>query len=137
MRSSLRRLTVSIVLMAFVGMEFAPPAAHAGMISTESVLNAQQAQQNRARVRAFMQRDDVRTYLEQQGVAPDDALARVDRLTDNEVATVAGRLDRMPAGGSIGGDLLGVALVVFIVLLITDILGFTDVFPFVVKQHRR
>ncbi len=137
MQASPRRFLVYFILTAFIGMELSLPTAHAGMVTTESVLNAEQAPQNRARVRDFMQRDDVRAYLEHQGVAPSDALARVDRLTDDEVASIAGRIDQLPAGASLGGDLLGVALVVFIILLITDILGLTDVFPFVNKPHRR
>jgi hypothetical protein len=51
---------------------------------------------------------------------------RVAALTDEEVHKVAGKLDQIPAGG----DILGVLLTVFIILLITDILGLTKVFPF-------
>jgi hypothetical protein len=40
-------------------------------------------------------------------------------------------MDQLPAGGDAVGVLIGASLFVFIVLLITDILGFTDVFPFV------
>jgi hypothetical protein len=55
------------------------------------------------------------------------ARARVAALTDEEAATLAGRIDQLPAGSS---DILGILLVVFIVLLITDILGLTKIFPF-------
>jgi len=54
------------------------------------------------------------------------ALTRVDAMTDNEVQTVADQLDKLPAGG----DILGILFTVFIILLITDILGLTKVFPF-------
>jgi hypothetical protein len=62
------------------------------------------------------------------GVDPDAARARVDALGDDEVATLTSEIDRLPAGGT---DVLTVVLVVFIILLITDILGVTKVFPFV------
>ena len=52
---------------------------------------------------------------------------RVDALSDEEVAVLADRLDQLPAGGT---DVLTVALIVFLVLLLTDILGYTKVFPF-------
>lgn len=55
--------------------------------------------------------------------------ARVDALTDAEAQQLARQLDTMPAGG----NALGVLLTVFLVLLITDLLGWTDVFPFTKK----
>ena len=47
-------------------------------------------------------------------------------MSDSEVAQLAGRIDQAPAGG----DVLGILFTVFIVLLVTDIMGFTKVFPF-------
>jgi hypothetical protein len=64
-------------------------------------------------------------------VSPEAALARVDALSDEEVAALAGRLDQLPAGGA---DVLIVALIVFLVLLLTDILGYTKIFPFTRAQ---
>ena len=55
-----------------------------------------------------------------------EAKARVNALTDDEAHKIAGKLDQLPAGG----DILDVLLLVFIILLITDILGYTKVFPF-------
>jgi hypothetical protein len=73
-------------------------------------------------------RDDVRQQLEALGVDRDEAIARVTTLSDEEVRQIAARLDQLPAGQ---GFLAGVALtagVVFIVLIITDLLGVTNVF---------
>lgn len=124
------------LLLAFVCLSAHLPAAQAGMVSTASVLQAEQASADRERVRAFLARDDVRGYLVGYGVSPDTAAARVDSLTDAEVQAIAGKLDQLPAGGDIFGDLIFAAVFVFVVLLVTDILGFTDVFPFV-KKHAR
>ncbi|MDO8311594.1 MAG: PA2779 family protein, partial [Sideroxyarcus sp.] len=60
------------------------------------------------------------------GIDANTAKARVNALTDQEVQKVAGKLDKMPAGG----DIIGILFTIFIVLLVTDILGFTKVFPF-------
>ena len=57
---------------------------------------------------------------------PTEATARVATLTDAEIASLNQKLDELPAGG----EILGILLTIFIVLLITDILGFTKVFPF-------
>ena len=67
--------------------------------------------------------------MQQYGVGVDVAKARVNALTNDEAKSLAGKLDSLPAGGVVG-EILGAALIVFIVLLITDILGFTKVFPF-------
>jgi hypothetical protein len=68
----------------------------------------------------------VRQALVTQGVDPDAARERANALTDVEVADLAGRVATAPAGG----DVLGVVLTVFLILLVTDLLGWTKVFPF-------
>jgi hypothetical protein len=79
------------------------------------------------RIAGVLERADVRSQLQAHGVNPADVQARVAALTDEEAADLAARIDSLPAGGV---SILGAILVVFIVLLITDILGFTKIFPF-------
>ena len=55
-------------------------------------------------------------------------------MTDDEVTQLAGQFDSLPAGGS---DVLTIILVVFIVLLITDLLGLTHIFPFTSKSAKK
>jgi len=100
-----------------------PVSSLAGIVTTDQVT----AVVERGQVRSFLDRDDVRSRLQEFGVDPAAARARVAALSGDEVAALAGRIDQLPAGGT---ELLGVLLFVFIVLLITDILGFTKVFPF-------
>jgi len=96
----------------------------AAIVTTDQV----NAGVERAQVRSFLDRDDVRSRLQEFGVDPAAARARVAALSGDEVAALAGRIDQLPAGGT---DLLTALLIVFIVLLITDILGLTHVFPFI------
>lgn len=103
------------------------PVAHAALVTTDQVFSGER--EARERINAFLNRQDVQTQLQQYGVGADEAKARVDALTDDEAKSLAGKLDSLPAGGVVG-EILGAALIVFIVLLITDILGFTKVFPF-------
>jgi hypothetical protein len=100
-----------------------PPPSFAGIVSTEEV----HAGLKRDQVKGFLERAEVRAELESLGVEPGAALARVDALSDEEVAALTGRLDQLPAGGT---DVLTVALIVFLVLLFTDIMGYTKIFPF-------
>ena len=131
----LRRLTKPVshlVVFGLLALSLHLPAAQAGMIGTESVVNAAQVQQDRERLRSTLNRDDVQAQLIARGVDPAQVQARVDSLTDQEVQTLTGKMDQLPAGG----DGLGLLVLLFIVLLITDILGFTNIFPFVKHPKR-
>jgi hypothetical protein len=108
-----------IVCMLGIGM---PLPASAGLVTTDQLA----ASSERDQVKNFLQRAEVRDRLQSMGVDADAARSRVDALTDDEARDLAARIDKLPAGGGV----LGVLLTVFIVLLITDILGFTKVFPF-------
>ncbi len=103
-----------------------PLSAQAAIVSTADSLTTPAAAPNRERVNAFLSRADVRQALEKQGVNADSAVQRVAAMSDAEVAQIAGRIDQVPAGG----DVLSLVFTVFIVLLVTDILGLTKVFPF-------
>ncbi|MBA3022522.1 MAG: PA2779 family protein [Gammaproteobacteria bacterium] len=123
--SSFMRWTsrVMIVLMTCMAM---PLTANAAMVETDVVVDHALAEQGRAKIMALVNREDVRAQLEVRGVTTEQAQARVDALTDDEAMQIAGKLDQLPAGG----DILGTAVFIFIILLVTDILGFTKIFPF-------
>lgn len=97
-------------------------AASQGMVSSDL-----QAAQARAQVNALLDRADVAQGLAERGVDVEQARARVAALSDFEVAHLAKTLDEAPAGAS---DIIGVIVFIFVLLLITDILGLTKVFPF-------
>ncbi len=131
----LRRLTKPVshlVVVGLLALSLHIPAAQASMIGTEAVIDSAQVQQDRARLHEALNRDDVKAELIARGVNPAQVQARVDSLTDQEVQTLAAKMDQMPAGG----DALGLLVFVFLVLLITDILGFTNVYPFVKHPKR-
>ena len=131
----LRRLTKPVshmVVLSLLALNLYLPAAHAGMVGTEAVVNAAQTQQYRERLLTALNRDDVRAQLLARGVEPVQVRARVDSLTDEEMQTLATNMDQLPAGGD---GLVGALVFIFIVLLITDLLGLTNIFPFV--RHNR
>ena len=119
--------------VAVCWMSLGTATAHAGLVPTEDVVAEGATAADRAQVRAYLARQDVRSQLQGLGIHPDEASARVDSLTDAEVQRIAARLDERPAGGDALGTVVGAAVFIFIVLLITDIAGVTDVFPFVKK----
>lgn len=124
---TLRRISLALIACLVTLMLPVAPV-HAAMIGTDQVVTSTQTTQDRERIRVFLQREDVHQLLRQQGVDASDALARVGSMTNDEVNLVAGELNQLPAGGDWG--IIGALVFVFIVLLITDILGLTKVFPF-------
>ena len=117
----MRRFVSVLVIVSLLGMGL-PLPAQAGMLPTDAV--------TKERIIGFLDRGDVRAQLESMGVNPADAKARIASLTDDEAAQLAAKIDNLPAGGDAAGALIGALLIIFIVLLITDILGVTHVFPF-------
>jgi len=95
------------------------PQARAGLISTDEVASTSRAQADRDKVRTFLNRADAEKGLQALGVKPELAKQRVDALTDAEVATIAGKIDALPAGGSLGHtDIIIILLVAILVVLV-------------------
>lgn len=130
-RNISRGLT-ALLVMAFTLLSLNSPA-YAGMVGTQAVIDQQQSQQDRAQIMDLLSRQDLRDELMAYGVDPDMAKQRVAALSDAEVEALAGKLAEVPAGGD---SFIGAVVFIFLVLLLTDILGFTDVFPFVNKPAR-
>lgn len=126
-----RSFVAASLVVSIAGLAM-PLPAQAGMLSTEQAVSSSA----RERINGLLERADLRDKLAAYGVKADDVKARVAALSDDEVAQLAGQIDNAPAGGDAAGALIGAALLVFIVLLITDILGYTHVFPFIKSQRR-
>jgi hypothetical protein len=89
-----------------------PFASYAGMIGTDQVAAAAQAARARDRLYQFVDRSEVRDQLQSMGVSHGAVQARVNAMTDAEVASIAGRIDRLPAGGlSITAAVVGLIVV--------------------------
>ncbi|KQV54291.1 MULTISPECIES: PA2779 family protein [unclassified Duganella] len=122
----MKKFIVHFLMSAFVVVGF-QQTAQAAMIGTAQVAAADAAAQVRARLVAELQRADVQIALERNGITMEAAQARVAALTDAEAASLAQQVDSLPAGGD---GLIGALVFIFVVLLVTDILGLTKVFPF-------
>ncbi|HET6520356.1 MAG TPA: PA2779 family protein [Geminicoccaceae bacterium] len=119
----LSSLPLGMARAALVGTERAVAGRGAAAVAADG--------EQRERVLAFVQREDVRRQMETLGVDPTEAASRVAGLTDGEVREIAGHLDRLPAGEGAVGALIGAVVLIFLVLLLTDLLGLTNVVPFV------
>jgi hypothetical protein len=128
MKTTTRWMTRLIaVCLSFAGFVH---SAQATLVSTEQVAASEgvtSAAEQRAHVNELLNRADVAAALQERGIDMAQAQARIAALTDAEVAHLSHTLDTAPAGAS---DILGTIVFIFLLLLITDILGFTKIFPF-------
>lgn len=129
----MQKVVCGVLALSLTGGNFYVPMAQAALVGTEQVVataaHGQAADEARQRLVALLARDDVAAQLQRHGVDAAQARERVAALSDAEVMQLNGQIDQVPAGG----DVLGIAVFVFLVLLLTDILGYTDIFPFVKK----
>ena len=110
-----KQLIAMLVVICFTG------TSQAAMIATPT---------DRSQLLGVLERVEVQNQLQAHGVSIEQAKARIAALTDAEAAQLAAQIDNLPAGGDGVGALIGAVLIVFLVLLLTDILGLTKVFPF-------
>jgi len=128
-----RMRVMSWALVASLSFAGGLQSAQAGVIGAEQLSSATAATapapQGSARdaLMRHFERADVQAALQARGVDTAQAHARVAALTDAEAQLLLDQIDSAPAGAS---DILGVLLFVFVLLLVTDILGLTKVFPF-------
>jgi len=118
-----KKTGVIMLVISFIFTSY-PSASLAGMVGTEAVLAAGSRSQQLTEIQQVLARDDVRAQMLDLGVDPADVNKRVDALNDAELARLSAGLQDQPAGGSV----LWVIGVVFIVLLILDLVGVTNVF---------
>ncbi|MBI5041249.1 MAG: PA2779 family protein [Gammaproteobacteria bacterium] len=131
-RRTSRRIT-PFVIAAFGLQSLHMPVAQAGMIAPSTYAQQSVAGDAHQQLQQFLARDEIRAELVKLGVDPAQAQARVETLSDREATLAAERLQQLPAGGD--GGIVGALVFIFVLLLITDLLGLTDVYPFV-KKHR-
>ena len=124
-----------LLLFSFLLLDFSVQTAKAQMIGTSTVIAAQEQAAHRERITAFLGRDDVQRVMVQHGVSAAEAQQRVASLSDAELTKISKAMEQLPAGGDGVGSVIGAVVLIFLVLLITDLLGLTHVFPFV--THRR
>lgn len=125
------KATLSILLIfSFVLSTGFSGYARAALVTTDSVVAEQSVEADREKIAATLAREDVKEELKAYGIEPQEAAARLAALSDSEVRKLADKLDREPAGQGAAESLIGAALVVFVVLLVTDIFCVTDVFGF-------
>jgi len=106
----------------------------AAMIGTESIINVDRGQNPRDYLNNLLAREEIQAALISQGVDPQEAQDRIDNLSDDEIGKFVHEMDQLPAGGGFFETFIIIVFLIFLILLVTDISGYTDVFTFV-KKH--
>ncbi len=124
------------IFLTFYMLMLACPyqSAWAAMIGTESIINVDRGQSPRDYLNNLLARKDIQAALVSQGIDPQEAQARIDSLSDAEVNDIVNKLDQLPAGGGVLETILIIAFLVFAIFIVTDIAGYTDIFPFIKKK---
>jgi hypothetical protein len=118
-----------VILSIVLSITLFAQVSWAQMASTEAVLEQPIAISSHEKVSQFVAREDVAKTFATMGVDPKMVEQRIALMSDEEVSKISSQIDTLPAGGDFGG-IIGAVVFVFVVLLITDILGFTKVFGF-------
>lgn len=121
-------VTASIVtaILMFGTATFGASQATAGVYSSDQVIASQQHQYNKQQVLSFIDDAQVQNKLIELGVSPADAKLRIDNMTNAELEAFNSQLNDMPSGG-----VVGVIVTVLVVVAVLDLMGITDVYPFI------
>jgi hypothetical protein len=115
------------VLLAIALTGMSVNNAGAAMVTNDILVGHAQQNSAKAQLLQTISRSDVKEQLTGLGVSPADVENRINLMTYEEIAQLNQQIDELPAGG----DVLGILLVIFIVFVITDVIGATDIFPFI------
>lgn len=124
MKQTINKLIVVLLLVAISTLNSFTPVVQAAAISTETILS-QQTQSTQSELQSILARKDVRNKLINLGVNPEYVDHRIAALTDHELAQIQQKIGELPAGGSSALAVLGA---VFLVLLVLELVGVTNVF---------
>jgi hypothetical protein len=103
-------------------------SVQAAMIGTDQIVNPAQSVLERDELARLLDEEAAQQQLRAWGVSPDWIKARLGSLTDAELAQISQEIDSLKAGGE---SILGILALIFIVFVITDVIGATDIFPFI------
>ena len=131
---SMQKLVASLVAVAFFFLGVVAAPAQAALVGTQDLLIAKENDSARQKVMLFLERRDVAKHLHALGVDTEEAKARVDAMTTEEIHLLARKIDQMPAGGDAIGVIAVAVFLTVLVLVITDIVGITDIFTFIKKR---
>ena len=101
--------------------------AQAAIIANAQLIDQVQQANDKDALLQTINRVDVQEQLLGMGVSTAELESRVNQMTQQEIAQLNQQINELPAGG----DVLGIIVLIFIIFIITDVIGATDIFPFI------
>lgn len=120
-----RRFIACVLSISLMGTGILPAVSYAGIIGTQTMIEMEQAGDDRARVESFIEQNNVRDLMVSMGVDPAEVSERLAALTGEELRILNANIDSLPAGGD---GVLVVMGILFLILLILEITGVIDIF---------
>jgi len=125
MRKGLKVLTIWFSAFTFLFASIA--SVNAGVVSNATIIANEQSNVSRAQLLQWLSRDDVAKQMSALGVNRADVESRINVMTPEELAQFNQQADQLPAGSGV----IGIIVLFFVIFIITDIIGATDIFPFI------
>lgn len=118
------RCIAMLLSISVFNLAISQPAS-AAVIGTADAMKAAVRSEQLTSINAVLARADVRAALEAHGVTPEDAMARVATLSEDELMVLQQQFDQLPAGGA---DIFVVLGITFVVLLVLELTGVINIF---------
>lgn len=122
-----RRLIASVLSLSIMWLSIFSSLTHADLISTGEMQQQEQLQYDRQQLLDLISQAELQDKFIDKGVDMDNAKERINNLTSDELAQLNAQINELPAGG----DILGIIVLFLLVFIVTDIIGATDIFPFI------
>lgn len=125
LRTGLKVVTVwfSVIALLLTGVA----SVNAGVVSNAAVIAAEQSSVSKAQLKQWLDRDDVAAKMQSLGVDRTQVESRIATMTTEELAQFNQQADQLPAGAGV----IGIIVLFLVIFIITDIIGATDIFPFI------
>lgn len=101
--------------------------SQAAMVSNQQIMYAAEQTDARQSLLQTLKREEVQQQLLSMGVSPSDVESRIQHMSYAEITQLNQKIDELPAGSGV----LGAVVFIFVVFVVTDVIGATDVFPFI------
>jgi hypothetical protein len=122
-----KSLTAFLLSMLILVSSVLSVSVHADYIDNPELFTSEQSQLDKAQLKDFFSTANAQEKLIEMGVSPELAMVRIDQLTPQEVAQFNQDVENMPAGSGV----LGIIVLFAVIFIITDVIGATDIFPFI------
>jgi hypothetical protein len=120
-----------VIILAISLTTLSLGSAQAGMVLNQQIIHKTDQASDKQALLQTINREDVQQQLLSMGVNSADVSNRINQMTNEEIVQLNHQITELPAGAGV----LGTIVLVFLVFVVTDVIGATDIFPFIHPVH--